>query len=552
MAHQWYRTNLANATFPFYSDAVGRTIIMVGQDQNYNYLDQIGEPVKERGNPKAYYMHNCMPTVQGYQAIGYDLAIDGLPAATDFDDCFVLEYTNPAATVLFSPALGANYIFDGNIGEWVSTDPFPIGTIGTNTLVTTAFVNGVTYIYFENIGCYMYNTTTRALDAVMLSGLTADLIKGICAAVGYMIAFDDTDVVWSSTIDPTDFVPSIITGAGGGSLQYADGVINFCIPISNGFVVYCERNSVSATFSANINFPWVFLPVPKAGGVNSIDRVGATELTGGSTHHVWSTIGMQEVSRNNADLEFPEANDFLASLIFEDFDETTLVFTDSYLSTPLDIKVAYIAERFVVISYGTADSPVYTHALVFDNFLKRWGKLKIEHQRCFEWPAPNLFGMVTYGELGNLGLTYGLLGSTTYGDLGTSVETAQYPLKAISFLQSDGTVKIANFDVAQNNDAGVLMLGKFQFVRAKTITHQRSDIENVLEGGNFDFYIAPTLDGKTLLPWNKLSQSPYIAMNNPKSKRLQKQVPGLNFVVAFVGAFNLNSYLVDFTLGGDR
>lgn len=552
MAHQWYRANLANATFPFYTDAAPRTVIMAQQDQNYNYLDQIGEPVKDRGIPKAYYMHNCMPTVQGYQAIGYDLAINPYPGATDFDDCFVLEYTNPAARVLFSPARGKNYVFDGNVGSWVSVSPLTPGLAGDATLVTVAFVNGVTYIYYEGIGCYYYDTVNRIMVPQVLTSLTASQIRGICAAVGYMIAWDATDVVWSSTLDPTDFTPSIITGAGGGSLQYADGQINFCIPISNGFVAYCERNSVSATFSANINFPWVFLPVPKAGGVSNYDSVGFTSITGGNTHHIWSTVGMQEVSRNNADFEFPEAMDFLALKIFEDFNETTMQWTETYLSTPVNVKVSYIAERFVVMSYGQAGLGYYTHAIVFDNLLKRFGKLKIIHQKCFEWPAPNLFGNVTYGELGNLSITYGQLTGTTYGNLSTSVETAQYPLKAISFLQANGTIYTVNFDTAQTNASGVLMLGKFQFIRQKFITHQRSDIENVLNGNAFDFYISQTIDGKTLLPFQKLTQAPNLLLNSTKSKRCAKQIQGMNFVAAFVGAFNVNSYMIDFTLGGER
>lgn len=554
MAHEWYRSNLANAVFPFYTDAAGRTIIMAGQDQNYNYLDQIGEPTKDRGVPKAFYMHNCMPTEQGYQAIGYDIAVPAMPAGvTDFDDCFVLEDTASGSRVLFSPANGKNYIFDASVGpNWLSVDPLAAGTAGDDTLVTTAFVNGETYIFYAGIGCLRYNPASKALDTITLTALTEADVLGICAAVGYMIAWTAVTVVWSSTIDPTDFTPSIITGAGGGSLQYANGEINFCLPINNGFIAYCERNSVGATYSNNINFPWIFGAIPKAGGVNNLDRVGFTSLTGGASHHIWSTLGMQEVSRTSADLEYPEASDFLALKIFEDFNEQTLELTQTYLGSPLNIKVAYIAERFVCISYGV-QAPEYTHCLIFDNFLKRWGKLKITHRKCFEWPAPNIYGPITYGMLGNLGFTYGQLAGTTYGQLNTSINVAEYPLKAIAFLQGNGQVQVANFDVAQIESDGVLFLGKFQFIRNKFITHQRSDVENVLAGNNFQLYITQTLDGKTIqFPLQLISAAPNLYRKSATSMRCQKQMQGQNIIVVFVGAFNLNSYLMDFTVGGER
>ena len=54
-------------------------------------------------------------------------------------------------------------------------------------------------------------------------------VVGITQSTGYMIAWTKNTVAWSSTIDPTDFVPDSLTGAGGGGVEEVKGAINYCI-----------------------------------------------------------------------------------------------------------------------------------------------------------------------------------------------------------------------------------------------------------------------------------------------------------------------------------
>lgn len=551
MAHQEFRCSLSNAIFPFETDLWGRTIIMPQYDQNYNYLDQIGEPVKSRGIPQAMYMHNCLPTSQGYQAIGFDTYLAAMAGApTDFDTIFPLEYTTPAiARFLFSPSSGKNYVYDAVVGVWASVSPFPLGTVGDieTTLVTTAFVNGTTYIYYSMVGCFLYNQVTKVMDSITLTALNESLMLGICAAMGYNIAWDGINIYWSSALDPTDFTPSLVTGASSIAPQWCNGKINFCVPISNGFMIYCERNVVSAQYTGNINFPWIFQEVAGSGGVSSSEQVSFQ--TNKAVHYAWTTAGAQELNKSAATLIFPEATEFLAALIFEDFDETTLTLTQDYLTQQLNIKISAVTERYIVISYGI-NYPTFTHALIWDDSLKRWGKIKVTHRKCFEWNAPNLYGQVSYGQLAST--TYGNLINTTYGSLSTSVETTEYAEKNMAFLQQDGTVLVVNMDLAQTVADGVLMVGKFEFQRNKFITHQRSDIENVKFGNAFSFYIIPTLDGKTLgTPFGPLNIAPYSLWKHPMTQRCGGMITGKNLVALFKGAFNLTTYILDFTLGGE-
>lgn len=544
MSHQWMRCNLASAQFPFQKDLWGRSIILPQYDQNYDRTTQTvaADVDKDKGVPQAYYMHNCLPTAQGYQAIAYNRVISPLVGTTDFDAAFTLQ--NPAQKrFLFVPAVGKNYVYDTDIGNWASVSPFPPGTLPATVIVTTAFIQAQTYIFYSGVGAYYYDSVTKLMVNAPLVGLTINLIKGICAANGYMIAISDTDVAWSSATNPLDFVPSVITGAGGGSVAEAKGKIITCLPISGGFILYCEKNAVSAKFTGNARFPYIFTEIPGSGGITSPEQVSWQANL--AEHYAWTNMGLQKITLTATANIFPEITDFLAALIFEDFNEATLLFTEQYLSTPLSIKLGVIGNRYAVISYGT-NFPDFTHALVFDLALKRWGKLKVNHRDCFQLSVPTLYGPVTYG---NLTQTYGDFGTTvTYGDLGVIINVPDAPKKTLAFLQQDGTVQLVNFNLSETDANGVLMVGKFQFQRNKFITHQQTDIENVRSTGIFGMYVVASLDGKTLL----LPIAGILQYLNPLSRRYNKRLSGLNISLLFIGGFNLTSLLFNYTVGGDR
>lgn len=559
MAHQWMRCNLATATFPFESELGDRTIVMSRYDQNFDYLSSIGEPIKDRGLPRAYYMHNCMPTAQGYTAIGYDDDVAPVVGfgGTDlgFDTVFSLDYqlNNTSYRAFLSPAMGANYILDATIGGWTSMSPFAPGVIASDTLITKATLNGTTYICYKSVGVFKYvpNGITDPLTQIVgptiipvtLLGLNNQQVNGICANNGYMIVWDDVSIAWSSTINELDFTPSIITGAGGGTPQFCNGAINFAVPISGGFILYCDKNAVAATYSGNVRFPWIFGEVAGSGGCSTLAKV--SWKSNFAIHYAWTTAGMQEITRAVAKDIFPEATDFLANLSFEDFDEATLEFSETFLTTPLDIKVNAVGDRYIVISYGVIPGN-YTHALVHDLALVRWGKLKLNHRECFEWLPPNLYGPITYGMLA--AITYGSLVNTSYGDLEIGITQAEVPKKNIGFLQQDGTVQVVNFDLSQTEADGVILIGKFQFERNKLITGQQYDVENVVNGNTFAFYVIPTFDGKTFLT----PKAGFLMNASPRSKRYNLRITGINLSLLFIGAFNLTSLLFNFTQAGDR
>jgi hypothetical protein len=561
--------NLSSSLFPFATEMWGRSIIFPQGDMNYNRtIFSSKDPGFEKQTPQVMYMHNVMPSVEGYQSVGYttvispnvDAGASGAFGSFSFgssgfgsagSSSFVYDRAFPIQTAaknnfIFVPSAGRNFIYDAVVGMWNSVSPFSTGEVNDDVQVTTAFVNGETYICYYKKGVYIYNETTKTLDVQTLLGIDVSQVVAVTAANGYLICATESALAWSNLTNPLDFVPSITTGAGGGNVQEAKGKITSVAHINGGFIIYCEKNAVGATYSGNSQFPFIFLEVAGSGGLTSMENLSWDANL--ATQIMWSSKGIQEVSKTTAKPSYPELGDFLSSRLFEDFDESFLTFTSEYLSSTVNVRLVIVQSRFLVVSYGITP-PIFTHALVFDLDLQRWGKLKIDHTDCFEWNNPNLYGSVTYDML--VDTTYDALAETTYDELSTQMSSITEDRRSVAFLQSDGTVKLLNFDADQSTNTGVFLIGKFQFRRRQIIQHQYGIVDTVNSNNNFNYYIFPTFDGKTF-------RTPIQANRNTrrgtsgKTRTYQRTASGINISILFLGVFNLSSFLIGFTMGGNR
>jgi hypothetical protein len=297
MAQIPFRANLQTTSFPLLSELSGRTIVVPQQDQNYvkgvSAADSQVPP--DIGIPQIYYAHNVMPSTHGYQSVGFDTVYTGLdwgavtPSAVEFKRAHLIQggqivSSKPASTgfksYLSVPKSGANSVFvlDVVSGKWKIVLGAP--TVTATTEVTVSTVNGVSYIFFSKIGTYIYNNNTNTLIARTLTGLAVASIIGMVASNGYLFAYTGTAVAWSSVVDVEDFVPSDVSGAGGGSLQEAKGTIVTAATTSLGLIIYTTANAVSVIYSGNADFPWNFKAIPSSGGISSAGLVSA-EQTGG-------------------------------------------------------------------------------------------------------------------------------------------------------------------------------------------------------------------------------------------------------------------------------
>jgi hypothetical protein len=492
-------------------------------DENYNRtIFSSVDPGFEKQLPQVFYMHNVMPTVLGYQSIGFD-QLTGI-ATTDFE--VVLDHAFQVQTpdqnnFIYVPGGGKNFIFNGN--GWVEAPWFPANTITSTTITTTAFLHGQTYIYFANIGCYTYDNLTNTMVSVTLQGLDPTKIVSICAANGYMIAASEDAVAWSSIVDPTDFVPSLVTGAGGGSINDAKGSIAVALQISGGFIIYCQYNAVGATYSGNSSFPFIFLEVANSGGISTPEQV--THHSNRSTHIVYGSYGLQELNKASAKGVYNEASDFLASKLFEDFDEETNTFYSTYPPQPLAVKLVIVMGRYLVISYGI-NYLKYTHAIVYDMEFKRYGKIKINHTDCFEWNDPHVSNPVH------------------------PTASRVLPKKSIVFLQEKGELFMVNFDFSSAGDKGVFIIGKFQFRRGTWITHQYGIVDSINRNIPCRYQVWPTKNGKDFLTPSTAVKN--AKLSGTKSSLYQKLISGQNISIMLSGGFNLSSLLFAFTTSGKR
>ena len=461
-----YRGNLSSAFFPFVSEYHGRTVIVPGPDNNFNrQLQSSADLDKDIGIPQLYYCHNVLPNGQGIQSVGYEQRIAPIISPPVLPTQ-VLTVRDDSLGLKAYLALGLMTVYpiqNESIGYLPIITTYWNGSATVtlpNGTYTTAHVNGITYIYIANSVCLKYNFTQNRLDQVTLAGLSLSAIIGLTESNGYLLAYSTSAIAWSSTIDPTDFVPSLQTGAGGGTIEGVKGPVTCASPTSNGFTVFTQTNAISVLYTGNSRYPFQFNECTGSGGVASLERV--TYEADSGFNYVYSSKGFQIIQAKSAQTVFAELTDFLAGQYFEDFDESAKVFTYQTLSSPMQKKMVLIAARYLVISYGVTS---LTHAIVYDVVQKRFGKLKIPHVDCFE---------------------YELL----------TENVSDIPKKSIAFLQSDGTVQVVNFAIPFVNRSGVAVLGKYQYVRSRKLQLQTFELENITPGGTVSVYDLVSWSGK--------------------------------------------------------
>lgn len=456
MAQRFHKIDIQNTFFPLHSILQTRTIIGASNNRSTSANPAAGE------RPGIAYCHNMMPTKEGINSVGYEEIIPAITELTNNNPVVDTRvcYDNTGARVdLTWDTEGHVYALTFNATAWIKVPDTVPQTTSSNFSandVSTGNVNGVTYICYKKKEVFTYNGLTNELENVVLDGLNMNQIKGVTASSGYLIAWTNKALAWSSTILPTDFVPSKVTGAGGGNVAGIDGNILFVVPNSLGLLIYTQSNVIAATYSGNAQFPFKFREVDDSKGGVNLDRV-AYEANSAS-QYAYTRAGLQAVTSQRATNILPEVTDFLSGRRYEDFDEELLEIININLGDDQKLrkKIKLISSRYLVISYGLSE---FTHALVLDLSLNKVGKLKITHRDVFEYLA--------YQE-----------------------EIAK---ESMAFLQKDGTVLTTDFH-AINTGSGVLVLGKLQHVRERMIQLLGFEVENVGLGADYTVYNRTTLD----------------------------------------------------------
>lgn len=512
MAEVIYRGNLKSTGMPWLSEFSGRTVIIKGPDQNYVPGLAPKESVDTSlGIPQIYYAHNVVPTDNGYRSVGYEQFVPAtFPEDAGLSGVSLVRNSAGRVGFLTVTSIGAIYINLLGETEWIVPADIPAAIDIAGRRVSLAYVSGVTYIFFEGYGCYTYDFDLNKFVAVTLAGLDVTTILGLIGNKGYLLAYSEEAIAWSSTVDPTDFVPSLVTGAGGGKLEGAKGTVVHVEQVYGGLIIFCSDNAIAAVASGNARYPYTFTEITGAGGL--VDYTNVTNDVHSGALYAYTTYGLQKISLRQAETAFQEVTDFLSGSYFEDFNEITKVFTTQDTSGQLvKKKLAAISNRYLIISYGIGE---LTHALYYDLAYKQWGKLKIKHVDCFEYNNP----------------------------------ATEIPKHAIAFLTNTGEIKLLNSDVNFEGASGVMLTGKYQVLRTRYIQLQRVALDNIEAGNTFSLSALASLDGHNIAT----VKEGYLRTNVNKFREYLFHVTGLNISLLFMGGFNAVSLVLACNIHGRR
>ena len=581
MSQVTYRANLSAKAFPMLPSNWGRTVIVPQYDNTFSrQLASQEDQDKDVGIPQIFYCHNVIATQQGFQSVGFAPQL-AAPAGGHVFGPFI-DISGVTNELLLMSVVDGTSIWVYEYGAWV----FKTNAIPVTGDISVATTQGVTYIYIAGVGCYTYDLIARTFTAVTLTGVDPSRILGVTDSSGYLIAWskqvaglnfsgdvvldspviinifpnttgmmvndpvtgggfaDGTTIVsidsssqitvsanstingvgaslsrplvpatvlWSSTISPTDFVPSLVTGAGGGGVEQAKGSITICYPHTLGFFVLTSGNIIMALYTNNARYPFQFREIVGSGGLTNKAAVTHDANTGNL--YVYSSSGLQLITTSQANTVFPEVTDFLGGYRIEDYDEVNNVFVTTILSNPMSVALNVIADRYLTISYG---NNTLDHILLYDLVMKRWGKLRTTHINCIE----------NYPQ---------------------SLIPDNSPRHSMWFCKADGSAVSASLEPEDSGADGLIVLGKYQFVRPRLLQLNEINIENIPQGSATVIGLFSSLDGK-----NYAYSTPYKNADLGGYQQYYSRVEGINHCLIVQGNFNITSIVLNFNITAKR
>lgn len=532
-----FRADTKELDFPLLSTWAGRSVMKA--------VDDIGQHVIQESTvmyqPGVIYAQDVLPLTLGYKSVSYSQVV---AASTDLTFSFVYTVTDPSMNMAQVGVTTDSQIWmiTGKNFSWTNVTP---ANWSGGDAVTTAEVGGSSYLYLAQFGCYRVDVSSETLVAVTLIGIAVSDILGITSAVNYLILWDTNTIYWNSNINPLDFTPSLITGAGSETPDYLKGGIILVLPLDTGMVIYSSLGIVNAAFSNNTQYPWVFTEIPNGAGISSKYQVSHSRNLG--FHLALTYAGLLKItSSGGAQVIAPEVSDFLSALIYETYDFATNSVVQTALTAPLMTRVAVIASRYLVVSYGITS---LTDCIVYDSALNRWGRLHVPHVQITEIETSTATAPIIQSYSYYLGTDYYQYTAQPYNFGSSSFNSAPPIGHVLGVVQSNGTILQAYLNYTSDTDAAVLVMGKFQLVRDNLIELQEVDVESIPSTSvSFGIQAQMSLDGLDLLP-----PTPMVEVVTGASMRTyKKRLIGMNYNLIFTGSFYLTTVVCTAVLGGRR
>lgn len=482
------------------------------------------------------FCENVMPTSKGAIAVAMQRVVASVGGTTVFDNLFTLRGPEDEV-ILFSPANGENRWYNNSTQGW-GTASADLNLDTTQYPVSTSYVNGRSFVLYATqfIGEYDFSTNTLAsVTPTYPAGVTIADVVAICGASNYNLFFTKNRVLWSTPNDPLEFA-NLLIGAGNSIPIDLRGTIVGAAAIGGGFVIYTTEGAVAAFFTNDATVPFRFVGIDNSGGVTSMQRVASDANISG--HFTFGSGGFQNVTLQGASGQWPEATDFISGKEFEQWNKTTKSVEYSQV-IGLDCALVFLASRYVIISYGLKDES-FSHALVFDTLLKKWGKLRVDHVDV-AMAVPGIeFNATSYDEL--------ILGYDEYvGPYSGFLGSAQGALPNAStflFVNANGATRIMTFN-ASNSLTGaesVMVLGRYQVTRDNMVTWQRAQLDGASEDTNC--FLLPSFNG-----WER---DTFVTPMKLEDGKWGGQKTCQNFDLAFTSAFDASNLIIEAKQHGKR
>jgi hypothetical protein len=544
---------------PLASRYAGRTIIQPGIDQAYlNRMTTQGQS-QDKGNPEPYYIHDILPTQQGIKSVAYQLAAQTQGVSVDtFDRILPVRDSSDNIGFIGITTDARTFILSSYAPSWAEITP--VGQPAT-VEVTIADATGQSFICYPGFDIFIVDIIHSTLIASGISwgamndansnAVTNASILGIASCYNILLAHDGYTIYSSSVLSPTDFNPSLSTGAQSLIPSAMNGKIIVIMPVGIGFAVFTSANIVAAQYAGQTQNPWIFKPLPNSAGIKSVTAVSSTGADG--TVYAWTTSGLLQVSVIDAKTTLPALTDLLSSRIFEDFDDATGLPFDQMIYTDMHVRIAYANSRYIVISYGPTQPMAY--AYIYDIALGQFGKLRQSHVCVCEFLVDPDGTLLSFNDLSTL--SYADLGIKNYSNLAIMSNSAASPKRTLAMLTQSGSIFIPVIDEFNYSANACIIMGYYRLIRNRLIVLQTVLVENI-NSDNFNYTVdaITSLNGKDvasivpLVDYTESMGNLYQAGNSSIAWMLGYAY-GVDLSLRIRGAFNLVSLEMRFTLDGD-
>lgn len=482
MTERTFHADLTPKEFPFNFTELSSTVIANrGMEINRGTPNGFNgdEAEKSFGVCQPYYMENVLPISRGYSSVGFTEKIPAINGLENRIKHTITLFGPDGRTAICLVTDLDVWIYDAVGSDWQRFDVPPASLI----LVSSATIRETTYLHFGS-GLYTYSFSSRQLLPVEVTGILVGATLGCCAAGSHLVLWTEDELFLSSTLDATDFTPSLSNGAASLKIQELRGKIVACYSLGQDFIVYSEIHAISARQTGSLAFPFRFKEIPGSAGILNPKHVAINANVG--VHFTWTGSGLQQVSVEQATYMWPELSDgIIRALSFKK--DPYFGILEVVRHANMEVSLAFLSNRYLAISTRAIDEEQTTDlfdSYLYDITLQRWGKLALPHVGFLEFVLPEVFNFYTYDELESDYQIYGEFDNSnkfyrlwedpyqsvrtieTGSNLGIILPTGQLVAASI--------VETSNFRGSLGEEFGALtpqiMLGKFKIYREQGMT----------------------------------------------------------------------------------